>query len=323
MKNYFLLYLVCLLGLTACQKEEINTIFERDIAIYNNETLVETQQALEGVKIIDGSVYLTYDSISSLAFLKDIEEIKGNLEITHGSFTSLEGLENLKSVKQLVIWGYNLKDASQLANIRVQTHLQLEHFNRLTELPPIKIGSEEGNLSSLSLKDNDSLEKVTFEEGSKIEQYLEIGNNPLLEFISFTDLEEVSSLNYYGNALRNFEGLKQLRSVTSEFKITANNQLESFMGLEQFNQIGGDVYISLNNVLSSLEGLNNLKVDLITPELNTLIINDNDQLSNFCALKELALQNKAGSFTIDERRLKLKGADGQLLTLDKIIEDCR
>ncbi len=111
-------------------------------------------------------------------------------------------------------------------------------------------------------------------------------------FENLDGLESLTTVGYslaigYNNGLTSLSGLKNLTNVAFTLGIVENPALTSLSGLENIISVGFGLWIYRNDALTSLNGLEGIT------EAEILIIEDNDILTNLCALYNLSDLNNS------------------------------
>ena len=189
---------------------------------------------------------------------------EGNLTISGAEITNLNGLSELQEVTgALVIQNTGLANFNGLGVLRrVGTNLfigQNEHLETV-------------NLPNLELTDRG---------------YLRIENNPLLETLSFPELERIGfnyTSSFYTNshtlrisdnaALTNLDGFPKLTSVSNNFYIQNNGTLQSINGFPLLENVGRHFLIRNNAALQEVNGFGALET------CDIFGIDDNDALTD-------------------------------------------
>ncbi|TRX34153.1 hypothetical protein FNW52_14040 [Flavobacterium sp. ZT3R18] len=257
--------------------------------------IIEDNKSLENFNGLNKLKFLYGISITSNPKLKNLTGL-GSLEtiawesfyiMYNESLESLTGLNSLKKVGQLQIDGnQNLKNLKGLENIEnISFYINIHNNPNLIDLNGL---SNLKTTEYLSIKNNPNLLSLTGLNDAVVIDYLFIENNYNLK--NLTKIGNVKSKIKieYNNNLLSLEGLQNVQTLTGsldegELSIIYNNSLKNLKGLEGLRNVYGyRISIYRNENLTSLDGLEKFEN---TSRTNFFSINDNSQLSNFCALK--------------------------------------
>ncbi len=333
-KNTARFLLFTLIPLFSCQKEEtLNKIFDGNVVIWPFSDMKSIRKALDGKEIISGRLTIS-DYFGDLSFLNNIRVIKGDfnltncprisdltfisrLEVVEGivrlefnhDLVSLKGLENLDSAGSFSVYdNHRDLDVSAIADIRVTGGFRLASLARNVQTPFLNIRilsgdftiQENPGLTDLSCLPN--LEKV----GGGI--YI-LSNDTLSSLQGLNSLTRVDGFFriVYNGDLRGLDGLSSLKTVGGELTINGNLKLESLNALSQLESVQN--IIIGNSKCFDLEGLNHLMF------ADRIVIRQNAELSNFCAIRPVLLANDSISLYINKNLLNP--------TRDEIILGCQ
>jgi hypothetical protein len=264
--------------------------------------------------VFEGDVFLAtqteIDAFGTLGYT----EITGNLIIFGG--TSLEALNNLNTIGGIFQLG-----ATQLTNLNGLENLtslpgsiQFEDNYELTSIEALSNVTSVGNiflLRNLSLESYNGLENAQIQEGGRLSlvgswliEDASILSNIIPQYLESLRLAGCCSSNSTPQALNDLSFLSNLNSIGS---ININQyQGTSLNGLHNITT-ADNVFLQLDNLFTSLDGLSGLQTvnevlaidynPLITDlsgidgiaEINSLWINNNEMLTDFCAVEDLII----------------------------------
>lgn len=122
----------------------------------------------------------------------------------------------------------------------------------------------------------------------------------------------VSISDAYQN-ITNLNGLSQIEEIQGSFGIGNSHLLVDLSGLESLHLIGGRFGLVQNNNLTSLQGLENVT------SVETLSINNNDNLENISALNIMEIENSI-SISYNDKLNSLDGLEN-ITSLDYLLID--
>jgi hypothetical protein len=233
----------------------------------------------------------TEGSIVDLSPLSSITKVNSALTISDNkSLKTLKGLENISIIggAMKIAYNNNLESIANLSNItdvndiEISENLSLSNidcFNNLTSL-----------YQDINIIYNDKLVTVNgFNSINVIKGSIRFQENKSLKYINgfqkTTTIKE-GIVIWKNPHLKSFAGLNKVTSVGESVLINENDSLNTLQGLEKISKIGYSLSIFENNSLVTLSGIDSLKF------LGTnLVITYNNKLENFCALKNLILNN--------------------------------
>ena len=242
---------------------------------YDLRTQAAVNSFPSGCDSVGGDVTISGADISDLSPLTALTSIQGSFIIKdNAALPTLKGLDNLKSIT-----------------------------------------------GGLDIHGNSNLVKLNYLIGlTSVQGYVYVyGNTVLTSIEGLSMLSSVGSgsaggsLNVSSNAaLRNLNGLTNIRSVGSDIYINNNPLITTLDGLTNLNSIGRDFNISDNASLNTLRG-----PDRLTSVGRHLSVKENDALRDLSGLT--ALNNVGGYFSIYSND-SLSDVDG-LLSLGRVEGD--
>ncbi len=300
-------------------------IFNGDVSFYNQEDLVSFANA--GWIGINGNLSLgspgTTTIITDLSPLGAIENIQGNVSIW-----SVEGLSTIDGFSPQTIGGSlriesnpNLETIQGFSTLTLVTNnvvikanpvlITINSFENVTIIGgPILIDnnfilseiSAFNNLTSVNsirIELNSELLAITgFSNLVSLENTVTISDSPNLSSITaFTQLESSGDLTLINLGIEHVDSFNMLKTVREQLFIGECANLIDITGLSNFESVTfegfGSFVISNNEELSTLNGLESL-IEIA----GFLSINENPQLSNFCALENLLNTDTPSNFDI-------------------------
>ena len=311
--------LVCsfipLLFFGQCPNE--NLLFTNQIDIDSfNINYPECKEFQHSLEIEDSN-----NGITNLDGLINLESIQGDLRInSNPSLESLIGLSNLVRVNGLIIIARNekLKSTSDLKNLKFANSLNLQSqnldsldgFNQLTELSSLHITIDTGLLAITGLNIIEHCEVLSLIGNITVQGLKRLNNVDLLSIRnnnSFTDfqsiinngIDSVSSLfikdsNSFNTKSNNVIKTINRLSLSNVDEITLSDigkikGLSSLVvsGSLKLNGLESISNTSIDNlVLANIENLESFGSNMYLPELNRLLLIENNSLNNIQALEE-------------------------------------
>lgn len=270
---------------------------------------------LQSIRKVDYSLSVVRNSKLTSTVGLNIDEVGYQLSIVeNATLKTLEGLENITSLSfGLFLFGNNeLSNVSQLGSLMEIGSLVLincplipniDFLSNITSLKNLNIDSCD------TLKNLDGLSNLTNMTGDY--PYVEIRNNTLLENLNGLQNLNASVLNLKVDGNPNLITLRGLENIIpfQDLYIARNNSLQNLNGLENIEVLSFTASILHNPSLTNLDGLNNLHTTnngiiiennstLLSLEgfenlinCSTLLAKNNENLSNFCAIQNLVLEN--------------------------------
>jgi hypothetical protein len=278
MKNLYLLAFICFI--VSCSSDDSNSvqqqnqsttcsentsIFQGNVTLTNqfevNDFGAMCYSGINGVLHIESSPESI--PINSLLPLSGIKEVMG-LYVINTNVTSLEGI--------------NLTNQTFLGVLSINNNQYLESLGNI--VVPSSIGTL--NFSS----NHNLLNFIGLEELNNISVKLRISvNDNITSFSGFNNIEYIESfVLQQENSLTNFTGLDNLKG-SGGFFIYDNYSLTNFVGLGELTYLSGisdwGLDVKYNPNLISFDGLENLL------QADTLVINNNVNLADYCGLDNL------------------------------------
>lgn len=208
------------------------------------------------------------------------------ISIENSGITNLNGFNNVQTLKSLTIDNAQaLHDISALSNVNTFENLKIKDAPQLSDISSLNnVNSIYGlELNNLPLLSNfNPLSSISFND-------IKFTNLPLLN--DFTFLNNTTSLNTLnlGN-LPQISNLPSLTNVTSLYGLYLSN-LPSITAIDGLENLTAIEELEINSLvgITSLEGLNNLTSSSGSGDRARIYINNNSQLTDFCALTTYAL----------------------------------
>lgn len=151
----------------------------------------------------------------------------------------------------------------------------------------------------------ENLEKFGRNNFNIIDGNILIHPNRIVDFTPLVSLQEVlGSLTIYpspdsgdiNRVIKNLDGLQNLEFVRGNLEIWFLDSISDMNGLENLKKVGKSLYVVFCDGLVSLAGLDNLREigedTLTVPNELALVITENQNLKNFCALKNTQFRGK-------------------------------
>lgn len=226
-----------------------------------------------GLTVLENLSLGSLESLSSFEGLNDLERV--NNRLLFGSFplmNSFNNLENLVSVGYWLIINFN------------DTFTSMAGLENLTSVG-----------DTFFIDFNSALESLAGLESLSVSPSIRIRSNEALSSLAGLNLAASDFLLLEDNpALTNLSGMNFGINPTVFIEINNCIGLTSLQGLEELTQTEG-LYIRENSNLTNLSGLENL-----TTVQNRILIDNNENLSDFCALSTLFNNNglQAGSWSV-------------------------
>jgi len=323
MKNAVCFLIFAMISLFSCHKADVETdkLFEGNIMIWPFSDIKSIRKALEGKEIISGRLTIS-DYFGDLSFLNSIRVIKGDfnltncprisdltfisrLEVVEGivrvefnhDLVSLKGLENLDSAGSFSVYDNHPNlDLSAINDIRVASDFRLASLARNVEKPFLNIRNLSGDFT---IQKNPGFTDIScFPNLEKVDGTIYILSNDTLSSLQgLNNLIQVGgffNIVYNGN-LRGLDGLSSLKTVGGELTIKGNLKLESLNALSQLDSVK-KILIG-NSKCTDLQGLNQLMF------AESIVIIQNAELSDFCAIRPVLLANDSISLYFNKNLL--------------------
>ncbi|WP_162495552.1 T9SS type B sorting domain-containing protein [Confluentibacter flavum] len=263
------------------------------LKIYTNYGGLNTIKGFNSLDIVVGE--FTIEQNPSLEIISGFDKLKkvGDFQISNN-----DSLIGIPKFNQLVDVGWDLDiSGNDLLNT-------IDGFNSLTEV-----------FLAMNIKFNASLVTILgFDSLNKI-QNLNIGEGPITNIPSFSNIININSINITGTKLAYLDGFnnlqviqgidphfgilylngndelleisgfKELKNVDGQFSITNNGNLNSLIGFNNLIETR-NINVTANESLASLNGLENL-MNLGTISGSSLFITSNPSLTDCTALCNL------------------------------------
>lgn len=185
---------------------------------------------------VEGSLYISSESLTSLNLLSRLTHVGGNLEIfDNPNLTDLQGLEGLESVG-----GF----------LRIARNNLLENLNSLNSLT--NLSTHFFIIENPSLTNLSGLKKITAINGS-----LHIFQNDAL--LNLEGLENIKSISdgdlkiRSNQKLTDLKGLEGMTSVNGNIIISSNNAIIDLKGLNKVESVFGNLDIQNNDQMTELQ----------------------------------------------------------------------
>ncbi|TAA42587.1 leucine-rich repeat protein [Corallincola spongiicola] len=238
----------------------------------NGESSAETIAAMQGIEIIEGTLFISNTGLTDLSGLESLRRINGNLFVEDDdSLTSLKGLDNLEYVgERLGIISVGLTDLSGLESlITVDGDLTVFHSHRLANLGGLDnleyIGGLLAIAESSALVDMTGLGAVeTIEQGIQLNL-----NNSLVSLIGLNSLKSLPGGLWVAEQpiFSSLEGLSGVSGIMNTLSID-NAPVASLQPLSQLSAISDRISLT-RTFLDDLSGLQQIE-----PFTGALIIED-------------------------------------------------
>ncbi|RCU45310.1 hypothetical protein DU002_16485 [Corallincola holothuriorum] len=202
---------------------------------------------LQGVEVIEGSLFISDTGMSDLTGLESLTEIVGDLIIYEDeTLTSLRGLENLQRIggALIVYEATGLLDMQGLSALQsIENGIQLESNYTLTSVDGLSALTElPGGFSAYNLYDFSSLEGLSGVTGSMKELALSSTN-----VTSLAPLSQVSgsmeTLAVIYTPVTSLAPLNGVDEITKEIQLV-DTELADLSGLEQLTPFTGELALS-------------------------------------------------------------------------------
>jgi len=254
--------------------------------IISGNTTLTNIDALNNLTNIDGSLSINSNSnLLNIDGLNNLVQLNGGISISGNLLTNLNAFSNLTSVGSIGLNEDNLTDISGFSNLQTITG-------------SISLGSRYSNYN------NQNLENASF---PSLISCGGIGMSKMnsVTTVNFPNLQTLGGLRIFINHEITSMDFSSLTSITGDVWISNTGlTLESFSNL---TSIDGDVWLGEKsnypynphpgvNTFETLNGLDNLI------SINgTLVVNDNNNLINLCALQNLLINSgiTGGLYIID------------------------
>jgi hypothetical protein len=277
---------------------------EQQGGVFEGDVFLATQAEIDAFGAL-GYAEITGNLIifggTSLEALNNLNTIGGIFQLGATQLTNLNGLENLTSLPGSIQFEDNyeltsieaLSNVTSVGNIFLLRNTNLESYSGL-ENAQIQEGGRLSLVCNLLIEDASILANI-------IPQYLEslrlagCSNSApqMLNDLSFlSNLNSIGSINinqYQGSSL---EGLHNITTADNVFLQLDNlfTSLDGLSGLQTVNEIWA---IDINPVINDLAGLENIT------EINSLWINNNEMLTDFCAVEDLIINGVVEDLVIN------------------------
>ncbi|MEP2023587.1 MAG: hypothetical protein ABJH98_11665 [Reichenbachiella sp.] len=277
-----------------------------ELSIGMSDELNSSIKSLESLKNLK-SVYrlriANNERLTSLNGLNNLISVDWGVILTNNDvLKNMEGLNNLTSANSLHIGGHGLlEDLSALKNLTNGELSVVIYGNKaLSNLDGLE-GLGGGEFTSIFIFDNPSLVNIKGLKNIKTAHTIEITNNvSLLNLEGFNNLEKVRGdvRILYDSALLDLNGLDNLKEIGRSLRIRYNPVLTNIIDLKNLTKIGDGnssssvgLDIFSNVELTTLDGLERLE-----SVGNSISINCNHLLSDFCALQNIDFNSEAEGY---------------------------
>ena len=316
MKNVsvFIVALVSILTLGCQTKEQMVapvTTFEGQLSVskWGYPKFSNRIGDFQTIETINGDMYVKDFGNSDLAFLKNIKTINGNLEISESEITNLDFLSSLETVNGRISININKNLSSLTGFEKLKKAKGFVLYGNFPTVIPIDLIP----IQNIALSETLVLKFLANDTFPFFKNINSLSNALIIEHCKVKNLNCLSNLAVAANIiilrndlLQNLEGLSRITSVGDIF--VGNILLETLKGLDNLKTVTGMFNISsialksVSNLrsVSSVESLvlSDTKCDNLDGLENLLackklLIYNNLQLANLCALKPLVIADNA------------------------------
>lgn len=287
-----------------------------DLRVVKGDLIIQGNQYLEDVsdfsklEQVQGQLIINNNSkLASLSGFSALESV-GNLTIQNSeALTNLSGLEKLSEVFSLLL--LNLSSLNDLSAITSTRYSEIS-INGIPNLERINGFENAKKNSALNITNNSNLKEVSlFNEATQPLELasLSFGYNTTLETITITNVNEIGTLGFRGNAIQTelFTSDSLIDASVTSLIVGELNSLEeliNFSNLKQVQRIELELNPLLQNLheLSSLEYLsyfrltNNTKINSIADmtslkSVGKLVLIDFAALDNLSMLANITVES--------------------------------
>lgn len=289
--KYFYLFGLSLLLFTACKKEQINQVYDGTLEIFQQSDIPN----LAPGTTINGDLKLHFedDPTIDISALENVTTVLGELYLgAKVNDEHLEALAAIEYVGSLTVQGNNeLTDLTPLTNLDIREDIVIA-FTNIETIPGFyQTTSISGDLV---LRGNSSLKTLagSFHGMENVAGTVWIIDHPVLEWAEMAGLQEAGHLMIEENPMLETIQFFELHRVKGNLMVRQAGKIEHLAGLNNLNRVNGTLTISENPQLKTLAA--GLHLDFIFG-VNIL---DNANLSNFCMLQDLAIQNGISGYQV-------------------------
>ncbi|WP_299683070.1 hypothetical protein [uncultured Dokdonia sp.] len=275
--------------------------------VFEGDVFVSTQEEINAFGAL-GYTEITGNLVifggTSLEPFEDLTTIGGIFQLGGTQLTNLNGLENLTSLPGSIQIEFNnqlisieaLSNVTSVGNIFISYNANLESYNGL-ENAQIQEGGRLALTANLLIEEASVLSNI-------IPQHLEslslVGCSssfctpqPLNDLSFLSNLNSVGNLNIQKYQGASLEGLHNIITADNVF-LQLDNLFTSLDGLSGLQTVNEVLAISYNPTITDLSGLENIA------DVNSLWINNNEVLTDFCAVEDLIINGLVEDLVIND-----------------------